>query len=58
VPRYDYKCESCGSIVEFERGIGEDRDPSCCFNIMTRIWNSAPGIIFNSSDFYSTDSRK
>lgn len=58
MPKYDYKCSSCGSTIEFERGIGEDREPSCCSNTMTRIWNSVPGVMFNGSGFYSTDNRK
>ena len=58
MPKYDYKCNTCGSVVEFERGIGEDREPSCCFETMIRVWNSAPSIVFNGSGFYSTDNRK
>jgi putative FmdB family regulatory protein len=58
MPKYDYKCDTCGSTIEFERGMGEDREPSCCFNIMTRIWSSAPSVMFTGSGFYSTDNRK
>ena len=58
MPKYDYKCSICSTTIEFERGMGEDREPSCCSNIMTRIWNTAPGIMFNGSGFYSTDNRK
>ena len=58
MPRYDYKCSECGSSIEFERGFGEDREPSCCNQIMTRQWGAPAGIIFNGSGFYSTDNRK
>lgn len=57
MPKYDYKCEVCSSVTEFERGIGEDREPSCCNQTMIRQWNSF-GIQFNGSGFYSTDNRK
>lgn len=57
MPKYDYKCDVCSSLIEFERGIGEDREPSCCNQTMIRQWNSF-GIQFNGSGFYSTDNRK
>ncbi len=57
MPKYDYKCSVCGSIIEFTRGFGEDREPSCCNETMTRIW-STPGVLFNGPGFYSTDNRK
>ena len=53
MPTYDYKCEQCGVTIEFERGFGEDREPTCCQTIMTRVW-SAPAVKFNGSGFYST----
>jgi putative FmdB family regulatory protein len=57
MPLYDYQCGKCSTTVEYERGFGEDREPSCCGEIMKRLWTS-PGIIFNGSGFYSTDNRK
>ncbi len=47
----------CFSSVEFKREFGEDREPSCCNQIMERQW-SAPAAIFNGNGFYSTDNRK
>ena len=38
--------------------MGEDREPTCCSNIMTRVWTTAPNVMFNGSGFYSTDNRK
>jgi len=58
MPKYDYKCTVCSISIEFERGFGEDREPSCCSQIMQRQWGGSVGIIFNSSGFYSTDNRK
>lgn len=57
MPKYDYKCSKCFSQIEFERGFGEDREPSCCGEIMNRVWGSV-GVIFNGSGFYSTDNKK
>ena len=58
MPVYDYKCNTCGSTIEFTRGFGEDREPSCCDTTMTRVWGGSVGIIFNGSGFYKTDNRK
>jgi len=57
MPLYDYKCEKCLISTEYERGFGENREPVCCGESMTRVWSS-PGIIFNGNGFYSTDNRK
>jgi putative FmdB family regulatory protein len=57
MPTYEYKCIACNAIIEFQRGFGEDREPSCCGSIMQRVWSS-PGVLFNGSGFYSTDNRK
>ena len=43
--------------IEFKREFGEDSDPLCCNQTMTRQW-SAPAAIFNGSGFYSTDNRR
>ena len=57
MPIYDYSCSKCSISVEFERGFGEDREPTCCGETMQRQWSS-PGVIFNGSGFYSTDNKK
>ena len=44
--------------IEFERGFGEDREPSCCNEMMQRQWSGSVGVIFNGSGFYSTDNKK
>ena len=53
MPTYEYKCEVCGSVIDFFKEMGEDREPSCCGNIMTRIWSPTP-VHFKSSGFYKT----
>ena len=58
MPKYDYRCETCSSIVEFERSIGDNTEPICCSKSMSRLWGSSPTVIFNGSGFYSTDNRK
>jgi len=57
VPKYDYRCNVCSSVVEFERSMGDDTEPICCFQFMNRQWGFAPTVIFNGSGFYSTDKR-
>jgi putative FmdB family regulatory protein len=57
MPVYEYKCSQCFSQIEFERGFGEDREPSCCGTTMIRVWNSF-GIQFKGNGFYSTDNKK
>jgi putative FmdB family regulatory protein len=57
MPTYEYQCKVCNIAIEFQRGFGENREPSCCGEIMTRLWSS-PGILFNGPGFYSTDNRK
>ena len=58
MPKYDYKCNTCSSTVEFERAIGDNIEPTCCSTTMVRLWGSAPTVVFNGSGFYSTDNRK
>ena len=57
MPVYDYKCNKCSITIEFKRGFGEDREPVCCNETMSRQWSS-PGVMFNAPGFYSTDNRK
>lgn len=57
MPKYDYKCDNCSMSIEFERGIGEDREPICCGKSMIRQWGSF-GVQFKGNGFYSTDNRK
>jgi len=52
VPNYDFKCDTCGTIMELQ----DPAPPPCgaCGYTMTRIW-TVPGIKFNGTGFYSTD---
>lgn len=51
MPNYDFKCDTCTTIVEIQ-DTAPPACPSCGIN-MTRIW-SIPGIKFNAPGFYST----
>jgi len=46
MPKYDYKCEKCGSVVEITRSFDEDSSPMCttCNSTMVRQWNATPAI--------------
>ena len=46
MPKYDYKCESCSSVVEITRSFDEDSSPMCtaCNTTMTRQWNVTAAI--------------
>ena len=57
MPRYDYKCSICSSQIEFEKSIGDDKDPICCNESMQKVWGSVAAI-FHGKGFYSTDNRK
>jgi putative FmdB family regulatory protein len=53
MPTYEYKCNECGSQVEYERAFGEDHEPVCCQQTMSRVWSPTP-TIFKTGGFYST----
>lgn len=44
MPAYDFKCESCNSIVEIQRAFDEESSPMCtaCNKTMTRVWQATP----------------
>ena len=44
MPKYDYKCNRCGSTQEIERGFGESYAPTCCQDSMSRVWSATPAI--------------
>ena len=46
----DYKCDTCGNVVERDNGDA----PLCCGEVMRRIW-SKPAISFKGSGFYVND---
>jgi putative FmdB family regulatory protein len=53
MPKYDYKCNTCGGEQEIERSIGDSTEPICCQTTMSRVW-SAVAVKFNGTGFYST----
>ena len=46
MPKYDYKCEGCNSVVEITRSFDEDSSPMCttCNSTMIRQWSATPAI--------------
>ena len=44
MPRYDYKCDTCGSQIEVERSFHEEGSPICtgCNSTMSRVWQTTP----------------
>ena len=59
MPTHDFRCDKCGTQFEAEYSIhSEVSAPTClpCDTVMTRLWSS-PGVSFNASGFYVTDSK-
>lgn len=58
MPTYDYRCQSCGHVVEIFHSILDDGPESCerCRGPVERVLHPA-GVIFKGSGFYKTDSR-
>lgn len=59
MPKYDYKCAECDTVVEVTKSFKDSLDEDCkvCGSAMTKQF-SAPSIQFNGSGFYATDNRK
>ncbi len=58
MPLYDYRCTSCGNVVEVRHGFEERYKGTCpkCGAALERVFNPAP-VHFKGSGFYVTDSR-
>lgn len=58
MPRYDYRCPSCDTVLEVEHGMREHPEVSCphCGAPMARVLNTS-GIVLKGSGFYNTDMR-
>jgi len=56
LPRYDYKCNSCGNLFELKQSFSAKPEANCsnCNNIANRVIQSVP-IVFNGSGFYVND---
>ncbi len=58
MPTYDYKCSSCGHMLEAFQGINDDplrKCPKCSKHKLERLISAGAGIIFKGSGFYATD---
>jgi putative FmdB family regulatory protein len=42
MPTYDYKCNKCGMSQEIQREFGENHEPTCCQETMSRVWSATP----------------
>lgn len=58
MPRYEYKCKSCGKSFEAVHGVNEKQEEcSFCGEEVRRVFHPI-GIVFKGSGFYATDSRR
>ncbi|GAB4320512.1 MAG: zinc ribbon domain-containing protein [Dehalococcoidia bacterium] len=59
MPRYDYRCDSCGKTYELIQSFSAESTHTCekCGNGTARRLLSAPPIVFKGSGWYVTDSR-
>ena len=56
MPKYDFKCNTCGIVQELLLTVDESASvPACsiCGNFMTRIY-TPPAVHFNGPGFYKT----
>ena len=46
MPKYDYACNSCNSVIEITRSFDEESSPMCtsCNTTMIRQWQATPAI--------------
>ena len=51
MPRYDFKGEKCGSVIEVQMSFGDSTVPVCCQTSMTKVFSSTP-IHFKGGGFY------
>ena len=59
MPRYDYRCTSCGNTFEVSHGMREHPQVVCpdCGGEAQRIFDVS-GIVLKGSGFYNTDQRR
>ncbi len=59
MPRYDYKCATCGHVYEKREGFDAPPVQPCpdCTGVARRVL-TPPAIVFKGSGWYATDSRK
>ena len=65
MPVYDYKCNKCGKVFEYQQRISEDALTKCpeeicdqevkCTGNVERIISKNIGLVFKGSGFYLTD---
>lgn len=59
MPRYDYRCDSCGKTYELVQSFSAESTHTCekCGNGIAKRVPSVPPVVFKGSGWYVTDSR-
>jgi putative FmdB family regulatory protein len=60
MPTYDYRCKSCGHVLELFQSMSDapkKKCPSCGQNALERLIGAGAGFLFKGKGFYSTDYR-
>ncbi len=59
MPTFDFQCQKCQHVFEFNRPFGSTEKPACpkCNSKRTEKQFSAPAVVFKGSGWYKTDSR-
>ena len=57
MPRYDYKCIECETVIEYMHSMSSTPDVHCpkCKKLMAKQIGNGSGIIFKGTGFYKTD---
>lgn len=58
MPKYDYKCDECETVVEVQKSFSDPDQELCatCGAEMSKVYTPI-GVTFKGSGFYRTDSR-
>lgn len=44
MPRYDFKCNKCGSVIEVVMSFGDSTIPVCCQESMSKVFQATPAV--------------
>jgi putative FmdB family regulatory protein len=58
MPKYDYKCDACETVIEVQKSFSDSDQEVCaiCGLEMSKVYTPV-GVTFKGSGFYRTDSR-
>ena len=60
MPTYDYRCKSCGHVLELFQSMSaapKKKCPACSKNTLERLIGAGAGFLFKGKGFYLTDYR-